>query len=39
LHIVREDIYPSISYPDKPLLLGHLLSPPPAFLLNSCFIL
>jgi hypothetical protein len=39
LNIVKEVIYPSISFPEKPLFIGHLLSPPPAFLLNSCFIL
>ena len=39
LNIVKEGIYPSISFPEKPLFIGHLLSPPPAFLLNSCFIL
>jgi len=39
LHIVKGAICPSISYASKPFLISHLLSPPPAFLLNSCFIL
>jgi hypothetical protein len=36
---VKEVIYPSKSYASKPFLITHLLSPPSAFLLNSCFIL
>lgn len=39
LNIVKEVIYPSKSYASKPFLITHLLSPPSAFLLNSCFIL
>ena len=39
LNIAKEAIYPSVSYEIKPFLISHLLSPPPVFLLNSCFIL